>query len=153
MNVSDKKNILTGAFYIGFGAAVAFGATQYTIGSAARMGPGYFPLGLGLALVLTGLAVLASALMRATARSDLDQWPVRSVILILLSVVLFGLLIERAGLVVALPVLIVVSSLAHSAFSWRSALLSSAILLALSWIIFIMILGLQVPLLPPDLSA
>ncbi|MBS7701034.1 MULTISPECIES: tripartite tricarboxylate transporter TctB family protein [unclassified Chelatococcus] len=152
MNVSDKKNILTGIFFIGFGAAVAYGATNYAIGSAARMGPGYFPLGLGLALALTGVGVLVSALLRATARSQLEQWPVKSVVLVLASVVLFGLLIERAGLVIALPVLVVVSSFAHSAFSWRSALLSSAVLLALSWIIFILILGLQVPLLPPDLS-
>jgi Tripartite tricarboxylate transporter TctB family len=146
--VADQKNFVTGLFYIAFGTAVAVGASRYQIGTADRMGPGYFPIGVGLALALTGLFVIASALSPGALRTQLGSWPLKNLAIVLGAVVLFGLLIEPMGLIIALPVLVGVSALAHPDFSWRMVLLSIIILLPLTWAIFVALLGLQFPFLP-----
>jgi hypothetical protein len=146
--IADQKNFVTGLFYIVFGMAVAIGASRYQIGTADRMGPGYFPLGVGLALALTGLCVFASALSAGAVRSQLGSWPLKRLAIVLGAVVLFALLIEPMGLIIAVPVLVGISALAHPDFSWRTVLVSIIILLPLTWGIFVALLGLQFPFLP-----
>lgn len=148
----DRKNVASGLFFLLFGIAVAIGATRYSIGTASRMGPGYFPLGVGICLAIVGLAVLIPALRSGTA-SSLDFWPLRGAATVLAAVILFGVLLEPMGLLVAIPVLLIVSALAHPAYSWRLIGLSILILVPLTWVLFILGLGLQLPLLPFFLRA
>src|SRR3546814_4259840 len=60
MIIHDKKNFVAGALYVSFGALVAIGSASYDLGTAQRMGPGYFPLALGLLLMGVGLLVARS---------------------------------------------------------------------------------------------
>src|SRR3546814_11669260 len=71
MIIHDKKNFVAGALYVSFGALVAIGSASYDLGTAQRMGPGYFQLALGLLLMGVGLLVAASALGAAGPRPDL----------------------------------------------------------------------------------
>ena len=148
----DRKNLASGLFFLVFGAAVAIGATRYPIGTASRMGPGYFPLGVGICLVVVGLVVLVSA-FRSGEVSTLGPWPLRGPAIVLAAVVLFGALLEPMGLLVAISALLTVSAIAHPAYSWRLVALSILVLLPLTWAIFILGLGLQLPLLPIFLRA
>jgi hypothetical protein len=152
VKVADQKNFVTGLFYLASGAAVAISASQYPIGSAARMGAGYFPLIVGVALAFTGICVLATALTQGAVISQFGSWPLRNVAIVLGAVVLFALLLETMGLLVAIPVLIGVSALAHPKFSWRAVLLSILVLVPLTWVIFVVLLGLQFPVLPSFLT-
>ena len=61
---------------------------------------------------------------------------------------LFGLLLPRLGLLLALPLLVLMSSLAGDAFHWRDALLSAVVLTAGGWLVFIQGLGLVIPVWP-----
>jgi Tripartite tricarboxylate transporter TctB family len=148
MKIVDQKNFATGLLYMVLGAAFAIGATRYQIGTAARMGPGYFPLGVGLALFLVGLAVFGAAILRTAAQTSLGTWPLSQLAIVLVSVVLFGLLIEPMGLLIAIPVLIGVSSLAHHEFSWRTMIIAILVLVPLAWAVFVLLLGLQFQVLP-----
>jgi hypothetical protein len=146
--VANQKNFVTGLLYIVFGMAVAIVAAGYEIGTAYNMGPGFFPFGVGIALAIIGVCVLVAAVLPSATPSALGAWPLKSLAIVLVSVVLFGLLLEPLGLLIAVPVLLGVSSLAHPEFSWRALLLLIVLLVPFTWVIFVLLLGLQFPLLP-----
>ena len=54
MNIKSQKDFFSGLMFMGVGVAFAWGASSYTIGNGARMGPGYFPLALGVLLAILG---------------------------------------------------------------------------------------------------
>lgn len=148
MIIHDRKNFVAGALYVVFGALVAIGSASYDLGTAARMGPGYFPLVLGLLLIGIGVIVAGSALGASGPRTELGHWPLGTVAVVLLSVVLFGLLLKPFGLLIAATVLILASARAHAAWTWRTSIISAAILVPATAITFVGLLGLRIPLLP-----
>jgi hypothetical protein len=95
-----------------------------------------------------GLVVAGSALGAAGPRTELGNWSLRTVAVVLLSVVLFGLLLKPLGLLIAATVLILASARAHAAWSWRTSIISAAILAPATAIVFVGLLGLRIPLLP-----
>jgi putative tricarboxylic transport membrane protein len=141
----DNRDFWAGAMLIGTGAAAIFIARNYAMGTTLRMGPGYFPTVLGALLILAGLYLVAISL-----RSDekiKGGWSPRGLIVLPLSLVLFGLLMEHAGFVPALLVLIVGSALAGTEFRLLEVLLLAVGLTAFSVALFIYGLGLPYPLL------
>lgn len=146
--IRNQKNFASGLLYIGVGLAFAIGATNYRMGDAARMGPGYFPFALGLLLACIGAIVLAGSLRPGTPPEQLPKFNFRTLAWILGSVVLFGMLLVPLGLVGALIVLVFVSSMASHEFGWKGALLNALLLLAISAGAFVYGLGLQLPMWP-----
>ncbi len=143
--------------FIATGVAFAIGALNYKFGSSARPGPGYFPFGLGMLQALLGAFILLRAItFQAEVKADLDgefttiKW--RPLLLILLSILAFGLALPKLGLAVALPLLIAISTLAGEEFNWKEVAVNCVVLTAGSWLIFIKGLGLSIPLIPPFLS-
>ena len=121
MHIRHPKDFLTGIMFILFGAAAMVFAAEYPIGTAAKMGPGYFPFVLGGVLGLLGLVVLARSLLWATGAHGWPTLRVLPVTLVLSSVVLFGLLLRPLGLVGATLVLVLICSRASSEFRWKEA--------------------------------
>jgi len=150
--VENQRSFFTGLFYLTFGAGTAFVAWGYDIGTLYNMGSGFFPFSVGVALVLVGLSVLAGSFGRSGNRETIGKWPIKSLALILLAVVLFGVLLEPAGLVVAIPVLLGVSFYAHPDFNWKELLFLVVLLLPFSLFVFVYLLGLNFPLLPTVLT-
>jgi hypothetical protein len=140
-----RRDHVTGALFAATGGVIAFGALAYPLGSAMRMGPGYFPLLLGLVLVgLGGLVALNAERSDAIARvSWTDVSWLRPLALVSLSVVVFALVVEGGGLVAAVFGIVVVSGLAHRAFRWRDMLVLAALLAAGSVGVFVY--GLRLP--------
>lgn len=151
-SIRDQKSFGAGILYIAIGGGFAVGALQYTMGSPARMGPAYFPFWLGLLLVAIGVVVLAGSLRRSGERVNLPRFDWKSLTWILASVVLFGLLLPRLGVVISLLLLVLVSSRASHEFRWRGALINAAFLLALCYGAFVYGLSLQLPLWPAFLD-
>ena len=149
MKVADQQNFATGASYLVFGIIVAVAASRYRVGSLERIGPGFFPVAAGVALAIVGACVMSLALRRGVPSATIGAWSGKSVIVVLSSVVLFGLLLEGMGLLLAVPVLVGLSARAHPSFSWRSLGASIFVLLLLTWTIFVVLLGLPFPMLPP----
>ena len=145
MKLRTNKDFWAGMMLIGIGAAAIFIARGYQFGSALRMGPGFFPTLLGGIIVVFGICILAMGL-RSGARIQ-GRLSLRALILLPLSLILFGILIERVGSIPALVVLIFASAAAGKGFRFLRVLILSVVLTAASVALFIWALGMPFPLL------
>ncbi|MGC4079711.1 MAG: tripartite tricarboxylate transporter TctB family protein [Rubrivivax sp.] len=149
MKIKSQKDFWSGLMFVAVGVGFAWGAQEYSFGSAARPGPGYFPFGLGILLALLGAMVLFKSLTLATEDGDpIGAWAFKPLGIIVGSVVVFGLALPHLGLFIALPLLVVISAAAGDEFHWKDALINAVVLTAGSWAIFIKGLSLTIPLLP-----
>lgn len=140
-----RKDVWAGLLLIVIGTTALVIARNYPFGSALRMGPGYLPMLLGSLLILFGLAILGSGL--AGGEKIDGAWAPRALIVLPLSLVLFGLLVDRAGFVPAMLVLIFGSATATREFRFIEVLLFSVGLTALAVAVFVWALGLPYPLI------
>lgn len=149
MKIKSQRDFWSGIMFIVVGLGFAWGATNYSMGSSARPGPGYFPLGLGFLLAILGAAVLVKALTADTADGEpIGDFAWRPLALIVLGVVVFGLALPKLGMVIALPLLVLIASYAGDEFHLGEVALNSVILTIGSWVIFIWGLNLTIPLWP-----
>jgi hypothetical protein len=145
LTLANNKDVWAGLMLIAIGAGAIFVARNYPFGTALRMGPGFFPVVLGGLLIVFGLAVLAIGLRKGESMTG--SWSLRALIILPLSLILFGLLMEYAGFVPAMLVLIVGSATASTEFRFLEVLLFAAGLTALSVAVFVWALGLPYPLI------
>ena len=154
MRIKNQKDFWSGLMFITVGVVFAWGATEYSFGNSARPGPGYFPFGLGVLLALLGSVVLFKALTIESADGGrIGPFAWRPLLIILGSVVLFGALLPKGGLVLALPALVITSSLASDEFSWKGTLVNAVIPTAMSYLMFVVGLKLTIPVLPAFIGA
>lgn len=153
MKIKNQRDFWSGVMFLAIGVGFAWGATNYSFGSSARPGPGYFPFGLGIILAGIGALVLFKSLtIESHGGGKIGPVAWKPLIVILGSVALFGLLLPLLGLILTLPVLIVLSALAGDEFHLGEALINAAILTVGSWLVFIKGLGLILPLWPAFLG-
>jgi drug/metabolite transporter (DMT)-like permease len=149
MKIKSERDFWSGVMFLVIGIAFAWGATTYSFGSSARPGPGYFPFGLGVLLALLGALILFKALTIETEDGQrIGPFAWRPLLVILGAVALFGVILPRAGLLISLPVLVLISSWASDEFSWKAAVINAVVLTAMSWVIFVKGLSLTIPVLP-----
>ena len=143
--ILHNKDFWGGVMLIAIGIAAAVMARDYPFGTALRMGPGYFPTVLGGVLALFGLYLL----VRSLRSSDViaGSWSIRALVILPVAFVLFGVLMDRAGFIPALAVLIVGSAAAGPEFRLREVALLTAVLIVFCVVVFIWGLGLPYPLL------
>ncbi len=153
MKIRHQKDFWSGLMFLVVGVGFAIGALNYSFGNSARPGPAYFPFGLGILTALLGVFEIGKALLSKATDGDIGAWPIRQMVIILAAVVLFGALLPKLGLIVALPVLIFISSLASGEFHLREVLITCVVLTIFSWLTFIKGLGLTVPMLPTFIGA
>ena len=149
MKIKSMRDFLSGLMFVGTGVGFAIGATNYSMGSSARPGAGYFPLLLSAILALLGAVVLFKSLTIETEGGDpVGDIAWRPLLVIVASITVFGLALPRLGMFITLPLLIIMVSFAGSEFKWVGVLISSVVLTAGSWVIFIWGLSLTIPLKP-----
>lgn len=149
MKIKSQRDFWSGLLFLLVGVVFAWGATEYSFGSSARPGPGYFPFGLGILLAVLGGLVLFKALTIESEGGDpIGKIAWRPLLVIVGSIAMFGVLLPRLGLACTLPLLIATSSLAGDEFHWRDVLISSIVLTVGSWALFILGLKLTIPLWP-----
>ncbi len=157
MQIKSRKDFVSGLMFIAAGAAFAIGATSYTVGDAARMGPGYFPLLLGSLLAIGGCIVLLGSF---TAQRDdgglIGKIAWRPLLLIVGANLVFGVLlggvqalnIPAMGLIAAIFAVVIISSMAGDRFVFRGALMLAFILAVGSYLTFVVGLSLQFQVWP-----
>ena len=144
--VRSPKELVAGLMFVGIGVTAIVIASNYTLGTAARMGPGYFPRILGILMIVLG-AIIALRSLRTTG-PPLPGWKWRPVVVILGSVVIFGLIVDRAGLVLSTILLILMSSAASTEFRPKEAAISGVLLAVLAVGVFVIGLKLQIGIWP-----
>lgn len=149
MKIKSQRDFWSGLMFLVVGIGFAWGATEYSFGSSARPGPGYFPFGLGVLLAILGSAVLFKALTIESEGGDpIGGVAWRPLLIIVAAVVLFGVMLPRLGVAITLPVLILFSAMAGDEFKWRGALINAVVLTFASWFIFVWGLSLVLPVWP-----
>lgn len=143
MSIRNPRDFWAGAIYLALAAVVIFVGRDYAQGTSERMGPGYFPFVLGVLLGLLGVASMVRSLARPGLPIGTFAW--RPLILVLGATVLFAFLVPRAGVVVALAVLIVVGALA-SRFSRPDAVSLTAMIGLIAFCVLVFVKGLGVPM-------
>ncbi len=144
--IRHPKDFVAGVLFVAVGVAAIVIAANYPLGTAARMGPGYFPRILGILLILLGSALALRALN--LKGSPLPGWHWRPTLIVLGSVVLFGAIVNVVGLALSTVILIVLASAASKEFRPKEAVISGIALAVLSISVFVIALKLQLPIWP-----
>lgn len=143
--IRNPADFWAGLIYIAFGATGIVAAQDYGLGTALRMGPGYFPM--LLAGLLTFLGIISVLRGLRVKGDDVTRLNLRGILLIAGPIMLFAFLIRTAGLLIALPVLIYCSAYASAHFNLLRTTLLAAGLTAFCSLVFVKGLGIPLPLL------
>jgi hypothetical protein len=162
MKIKSQKDFFSGLLFMAAGIAFAWGATNYTIGEGARMGPGYFPLVLGILLTLIGLFVTFEAMVVETEDGDrIGKAAWKPLFFIIASNIVFGIClggipkigIPALGLIVGIYALTFIASMAGEEHNNKQVAVLATVLAIGSYLAFIVLLKLQFPVWPSFLSA
>ena len=144
-DLRNNRDFIAGLLFIVLGGLAAVLARDYPFGTTMRMGPGYFPTVLGGILLLFGVYVLARGIR--SGEKVKGDWGVRPLTWITLSIVLFGFLLDRVGMIPATVVTLFVAAAAGREFRWKEVLLLALVMTAFSVAVFLYGLKLPYPLL------
>jgi hypothetical protein len=149
LKIKNHQDFWSGLMFVAVGAGFAVGSLNYSMGTSARPGPGYFPLILSVIMAILGCIVLFKSLTIETE----DGGPIGSIawrplIVIVVAIVVFGLALPRLGMFITVPLLLLIVSFAGDKFSWKDWIGTSIVLTAGSWLVFIYGLNLTIPLKP-----
>lgn len=141
----NAKDFWTGLIYILVGSAALVISRDYEMGTAVKMGPAYFPTILsGLLMGIGVISVLRSFFKSGTPIGAI-AW--KGVFLIAAATILFGMIVRGAGVVIALPLLVIISASASARFSFKTSLIEAAGITAFCILVFIQGLGVPLPIL------
>jgi Tripartite tricarboxylate transporter TctB family len=161
VNIKSQKDFFSGLMFMILGGAFAVGAYSYGMGDGARMGPGYFPRLLGILLAVLGSVIMFKSLTIATPDGDkIGKWVWRPVFFIVTANLAFGVLLgglpsihlPAMGMIAAIFALTLISAKAGEHFKLKENIVLAAILAGGSYVIFILLLKLQIPVWPTFIS-
>ena len=150
VRIKSPKNFWAGLMFIAVGLFFLIGAGNYELGSAARMGPAYFPTMVGGLLAVIGAVVLFQSFVLGGLK--VAPFPLKLILFMTVALLLFGYLLKPLGLVAALTLLVVVSAFAGHEFKLKEVLILAFALIVLSVLVFVKGLGQPFPLLPAFFS-
>ena len=157
MNIKSQKDFFSGLMFMGVGVAFAWGATTYSVGNGARMGPGYFPLMLGVMLAILGAVITFESLVVETEDGEkIGAFAWKPLFFIIAANLVFGLMlgglpslkIPAMGLIVGIYALTFIASLAGEEFKLKQVVILATVLAIMSYLAFIVLLKLQFPVWP-----
>jgi hypothetical protein len=157
VNIKSQKDFFAGLMFMGAGVAFAWGATTYNIGTGARMGPGYFPLMLGVLMAIIGALIAFKALVIETVDGDkIGKWAWRPLFYIILANLIFGVLLAGLpsiglpafGLIVGIYALTFIASMAQTGWKFKTTFILATSLAVGSYLTFVLALKLQFPVWP-----
>ncbi len=165
MKIKSQVDFFAGLMFLVVGGLFAIGAQKYNVGSAARMGPGYFPMLLGIMLAVLGAAIIFYAMVHQPTHSKdgekIGAWAWKPLGYILGANLVFGVLLgglpaikfPSFGFIAAIYALTFIASKAGHTFKVRDVFILATVLAAGSYLAFIVLLKLQIPVWPAFLMA
>jgi hypothetical protein len=140
------KTATSGLFFLVTGCVAFFWSQNYAIGTATQMGPGYFPALIGVLLSVLGAAMVVIGLRSGLHRIPLTWSEIEGVVLIVASIVTFGFLIDRVGLIVAIFVSMAIACARRVLSHPLEVFLTYCALTAFCALIFIYFFDMPIPL-------
>lgn len=157
MQIKSQRDFFSGLMFMAVGVAFAWGATNYSLGSGARMGPGYFPMLLGILLTVLGAIITFKALVVESVDGDkIGTWAWKPLVFIIGANLVFGVCLgglpmiglKPLGLIVGIYALTFVASMAEKGWKVKTSLILATFLAVLSYVAFVKLLSLQFPVWP-----
>jgi hypothetical protein len=157
VHIKSQKDFFCGLMFIAVGIAFAWGASTYNVGTGARMGPGYFPLLLGVLLAIIGAAVTFTALVVETeGGGKIGKIAWKPLVFVIGANVIFGVLLAGVpalgfpafGLIIAIYALTFVASMAEAGWKVKTTFILATVLALGSYLAFVIALKLQFPVWP-----
>lgn len=176
MNIKSQKDFFSGLMFMTTGIAFAWGSCSpwallslltggffggetcnYAVGNGAHMGPGYFPLVLGILLAVLGGAITFKALVVETVDGDkIGAFAWKPLVFIILANLVFGAMIgglpsihlPPMGLIAGIYALTFIACLAGDEFKFKEVFVLATVLAVMSYFSFIKLLNLQFPVWP-----
>jgi hypothetical protein len=145
LKIKNQEDFWAGLMFAGFGALAIWLSTDYPMGTASRMGPGYFPTWLGGIMLVLGVIVTAMAL-KADGEQKIVPFAWKPMIMLSLGFAIFGWGIDRVGFVPSLFAMILVTAAAGQTFKVSEVLIMSVALVAGAVGIFIYGVDMPYPL-------
>ena len=144
MKIRSQEDFWAGIMFIGFGVLAIVVSRDYPMGSAMRMGPGYFPTWIGAILVLLGGVIASIGLKNDGDRITAFPW--RAILLLSVAFAAFGWGMETIGFIPSLAILIVLSAMSSRDHRWIEVAIETVVLIAGCWAVFIYGIELPFPL-------
>lgn len=141
----NAKDFWTGLIYLFVGSGALIISRDYDMGTAVKMGPAYFPTLLSVLLMVIGIISVLRSFFKSGSPIGVVAW--KGLVLIVASTLLFGVIVRGAGLLLALPLLVIVSASASARFSWKTSLAEAAGITVFCIVIFLKGLGVPLPIL------
>ncbi|MCR8724521.1 tripartite tricarboxylate transporter TctB family protein [Frigidibacter sp. ROC022] len=140
-----NRDFVAGSALLVAGSGYAiYAATTLPLGTFRQMGAGMFPVALGILLAGFGICIAVPALFRGASMPEIRP---RAFVAIIASIVGFAVLIRSAGLLAAVPATTICASLAAPGRRVKTVVLLCAVLLVLTWTIFVLLLDLPIPVI------
>lgn len=164
MAIKSQKDFFSGLLFTAVGVGFAVGATNYSVGTGARMGPGYFPLILGVCMAILGAVITFKSLVVESVDGKGDKigaWAWKPLFFIILANLVFGVCLgglpsikfPALGLIVGIVSLTFIASKAGEEFKFKEVTILAVVLSIMSYAAFILLLKLQFPVWPTFLTA
>jgi hypothetical protein len=148
MLIRNQRAFAAGALFLAVAVFYFTMSFNYMQGTPARMGPGFFPKMVAILLALVGLGVLIGSVAPRAHIERLARWDLKGLLWITGSVALFAIVLPTFGLVIAIAVLVIVSSLASPEFTWRGTIVNTVVLIVFCVGVFVYGINLQFPVWP-----
>lgn len=146
LRIRHRKDFFAGLIFVIIGVIALVVGREYSLGSATRMGPGYFPAMLGWLLLILGDVIFLRSLW--FDGPNVGHVGFRPLILILAAMLAFAALLETAGLVIALMALLAIAGFASSETRARESLPLLVVLIVVALGLFVYGLGLPLKIWP-----
>jgi hypothetical protein len=152
MKIRNQRDFWSGVLFVITGVLFMILSRQYQFGTAAKMGPGFFPTVLGGIMTFLGVMLVVPAMSAKSPEIKVDRIDFKVIGVILLAVGVYAATLPTLGFIVSLFLLIFISSMASHEFTLKTTAISSVVLLIFSWLVFVKGLELQFPFLPTFLT-
>jgi hypothetical protein len=157
VKIKNQKDFFAGLMFMGVGVAFAWGATAHSLGTAARIGPGRFPLILGVLTAILGAIITLKSMVVETENGEkIGGLAWKPLFFIIAANLVFGLMlgglpsvnIPAMGLIVGIYALTFIASLAEDEFKAKQVVVLATVLAVMSYLAFRVLLKLQFPAWP-----
>jgi hypothetical protein len=144
LSIRNPADFWSGLLFIACASGFLWIARNYDFGSPLRMGPSFFPVVLSMVLAVIGLVAFLRSFV--IAGEPVGDFAVKGLLLVTLGTLLFAALIERAGVIVAVSAITLVSAYASVKFTWKEGVIMALLLSTFCVLVFVYGLGLPMPI-------
>lgn len=153
MKLRNHRDFWAGIMFLAFGVLFIFWSRAYQLGTAAKMGPGYFPTVLGGIMAVLGLIIMLGAFARSNPETKVERIGFKEIILVNVAVGAFALLLAPLGMIVAIIALTFIAAAASHEFKVKETAINAIVISALAFIVFAWGLEVQMPSWPSFLMS